>query len=320
MTHAKLDLNLDGFEPYVSFLTGHTQTVLGHVLPSAHINFALHAEVLDLPDGDQLFVEYDDNKSDFTLSLYHGLAGDARSDYMRRSAILAKKIGWNVILVSHRGLNNTRARQTYHSGRGEDASAVIEWARKKFPGSKQVALGFSMSGSILMNLLTERYGETQPDFAVVVHAPLDLAKSARLLSQGLSKVYDYRFYLLLKKIIKEREQGQIKMPFLGKTMDIDEIYSSQVNGFKNALDYYEKCSTRDYVDRIKTKTFVLTAQDDPFVDVSDYLKAKWNENVHLIVQNYGGHMGYFARKNDPRYGHRWLDHYLESVFLKIQNG
>ena len=51
--------------------------------------------------------------------------------------------------------------------------------------------------------------------------------------------------------------------------------------------------------------------------LSDYLKAKWKQNVHLTFKEHGGHMGYFAKKKDPGHGHRWLGHYLESVFKKI---
>jgi predicted alpha/beta-fold hydrolase len=73
------------------------------------------------------------------------------------------------------------------------------------------------------------------------------------------------------------------------------------------------------VNEIKTKTFILAAYDDPFIDIQDYLRANWNKNVHLCFQKKGGHMGYYAKKKNPNYGHRWLDHYLGSVFEKIQS-
>lgn len=319
MSISKLSLPLNPFVPFVPVMTGHTQTVLGHILPSQYPAFPFSEHVLPLPDGDELLLEYVDNDSPFTISLYHGLAGDAQSDYIRRTAILANRMKWNVIRVNHRGVSlKARAAYTYHCGRGEDAAAVIRWARQRFRGSRHVAVGFSMSGSILLNLLTGRFGDEQPDFGVVVHAPLDLAKSASLLTAGFSRVYDIRFYLILKKIIHEREKGGFKMPLIARTMDVDEMYSSRINGFANALDYYQKCSPLGFTERIQTRTFVLTAHDDPFVDVQDYLAAGWGENVNLHLQNYGGHMGYFAKNRHPCYGHRWLDHYLETVFRKIE--
>ncbi len=313
---ASIDLKLNPFVPMLPVSTGHTQTVLGHIVPSSYQSLGLTEVILKLDDGDELLLEYRDNKSEYTISLYHGLAGDSQADYIRRSANLAQTLGWNIVLVNHRGASQkAQATRTYHSGRGEDADAVLKWAKAKFSASKQVALGFSMSGSILLNLLTRRYGTVQPDFAIVVNSPLDLARCSYLLTKGFSKIYDLRFYLTLKKLINQKDD--IVLPLLGRTTDIDQIYTSKANGFADAADYYTKCSTLNYVDQIETRTFVLAAHDDPFIDIADYLKAKWNQNVHLTYKKHGGHMGYFAKKKDPGYGYRWLDHYLESVFKKI---
>lgn len=318
MSFSEIDLKLSSFEPIVPIWTGHTQTIIGHIVPSETTPLDLTQEVLILDDGDELFLEYLDQKSEFTVSIYHGLAGDSSADYVRRSGELAFELGWNIILVNHRGAHEkARAIKTYHSGRGEDAAAVIKWCRNKFSGSRQIALGFSMSGSILLNLLTGRYGTEQPDFAIVVNAPLNLKSAAENLSVGLSKIYDYRFYLTLKALIQKKTK--MKMPLLARTIDIDEMYTSQVNGFKNADDYYKQCSAGKYLNNIKTRTFVLSAFDDPFIDVSDYVNGNWSSSVHLTLLKHGGHMGYFDRKKDPKYGRRWLDQYLGSVFEKIRN-
>jgi predicted alpha/beta-fold hydrolase len=317
---SKINLNLETFIPLVPIATGHTQTILGHIVPSRTSLLNLTESVLKLPDGDELLLQYIDRKSHKTLSLFHGLAGDANADYIRRSADIAGELGWNVVLVNHRAAHpKAKALKTYHSGRGEDASCVIEWARKTFPNSVQIALGFSMSGSILLNLLTERYGKVQPDVAVVVNAPLDLYDASIRLSKGLSKVYDWRFYMILKRLIEERGEN-FNLPALGKTIEIDDLYTSKVNGFLDAYDYYKQCSTFPYLEKIKTETFVLSSHDDPFIDVSYYLSAKWSDKVHLTLQKFGGHMGYFSKNKNPKYGRRWLDHYLGSVFGTIESG
>ena len=319
MQFSKIDLKLQTFVPLLPVATGHSQTILGHIIPSKTSLLSLIEHILILPDGDELLLQYIDRKSDKTLSLYHGLAGDSSADYIRRSADLAGELGWNVILVNHRCAHpKAKALKTYHSGRGEDASAVLAWAREKFPNSKQIALGFSMSGSILLNLLTGRYGKVQPDVAVVVNAPLDLHDASVRLSQGLSKVYDWRFYVILKQLIEERGEA-FNLPVLGKTIDIDNAYTSKMNGFLDAYDYYKQCSTFPYLEKIQTETFVLSSHDDPFIDVKFYLSAKWSDKVHLTLQKFGGHMGYVSRNKDPKYGRRWLDHYLGSVFRTIES-
>lgn len=174
-----------------------------------------------------------------------------------------------------------------------------------------------MSGSILLNLLTGRSGSEQPDFAVVVNAPLNLEASTRLLTKGFSKIYDLRFYWRLRKMIQQKG-GDFVIPSIGKTRDIDELYTAPVNGFRNAADYYEQCSTYKYVSQIKTPTFVLSTYDDPFIDVQDYLLADWSESTQVRLLRAGGHIGYFSKMKDPMYGHRWLDCYMESVLKLVR--
>ncbi len=309
--------SLEKFVPALSIWTGHTQTILGHIVPSPKLKVDLQFELLTLDDDDQLYLEWYRGSAPITLTLFHGLAGDAQADYIHRSANIAIELGWSVVLVNHRGASpHATAKKSYHSGRGHDAEAVIEWSRRHFPATKQVALGFSMSGSILLNLLSQRFGTKQPDFAVVVNAPLDLGKSSRLLQKGFSKIYDIRFYLLLRKIILSKED--VQLPLVGRVYDLDETYTAKINGFKNREDYYEQCSAGNFVQRIKTPTFVLTSEDDPFVDVSDYQNANWPAAIRLTISKHGGHMGYFSKKSDPKYGRRWLDRYLRSVFEEIQ--
>jgi predicted alpha/beta-fold hydrolase len=304
--------------PFVPVYTGHTQTVLGHIVPSITIKRNYPEHILALPDGDELHLLYWDVQGPVTVILCHGLGGNSDSDYIRRAADIAVARNWNVILVNHRRASNkAKAKKSYHSGRGEDLGEVILWARSKFKNSTLVAAGFSMSGSILLNLLSYRNGKHQPDFGIVVNAPLDLKSASKKLSEGFSKTYDIRFFLVLKKLIEEGTE--IKLPVMGRTYDIDEIYTSKANGFINADDYYERCSTFAHVASIDTKTFVLSSYDDPFIDVNFYLNANWSNNVHLTLQKHGGHMGYFNKIKDPKYGRRWLDHYLESVFGQIEN-
>lgn len=318
MTLKNLDLKLRPFKPILSVWTGHSQTLLGHFIPSPALAEKFENHVLTLPDGDQLLLHFFDNKSDYTLSVYHGLGGSAEADYVRRTANLGLQRGWNVVLVNHRMASHlAKAKKSYHSGRGEDAEAILDWCREKFAGSKQIAVGFSMSGSILLNLLVKRYGKRGPDYAVVVNAPLKLDSAAELLTKRFSKVYDIRFYLTLKKII-QREDVDLKLPLIGQTKDIDEVYTSKKNGFKNGKDYYMQCSAWSYVERIETPTFVLTAEDDPFVNVSDYHTAHWPAAAHVTINKYGGHMGYIEKSVDAKLGRRWLDYYLETVFDKIK--
>ncbi len=304
------------FEPLTSLWSGHLQTLLGHFLKSRGWTYPTRKVEIQLSDGDVLDGEFSDLKGPFTLVLMHGLGGGRRSDYMERTAAIASQMGWNVLTIDHRGAGERLTEKTYHSGRGEDASDIISWCRQQDPQAKIFAVGFSMSGSILLNLLTGRRGKVQPDYACVVNAPIDLLDASENLLKGFSRVYDYRFYLLLRKLVLKR--GKIKkLPLWGTVRLIDDLHTAKNNNYLHAEDYYRKCSTIDSLEKIKTPTFVLTAEDDPFVRSKNYLKAKWSSQCHITIAKSGGHMGYISRKSYINFGRRWLDYYFYQIFKAV---
>lgn len=318
MKIADLELNLKPFEPFFKFETAHTQTLLGHFIKSPVFGKKLKVHQIQLPDGDQMSVQTHIGKSQFIVVVFHGLGGTADSDYMHRTAIVADRLGHSVVLVEHRGVGKSKgfAQKPYHSGRGEDASAVSEYLRQTFPDKVQIFIGFSLSGSVLLNLLTERFGTHLPDYGIVVNAPIKLNHSSSMLQKGFSKFYDLRFYFMLKKMIKEQD-SKVKLPLWGSTQLIDKLYTSQKSGFKDDQDYYKICSTYPYLKQIRVPTFVLTSEDDPFIVFKDYANAEWNEQTHRTFIKHGGHMGYVSRRKITPFDRRWLDHYINQVLHQI---
>ena len=58
MNIKNIDLALNAFEPYFSFWTGHTQTLLGHLIKSDSFKFSTNSTKVVLPDEDHLDIEY----------------------------------------------------------------------------------------------------------------------------------------------------------------------------------------------------------------------------------------------------------------------
>jgi uncharacterized protein len=317
---AGIKLDLLPFVPVVGLETSHSQTLLGHFIKSKTFEASGRQEYLKLPDGDLMSLKIYPNEKPAVVTLFHGLAGDHTSDYIQRSAKLAYDLGYSVVLVDHRGagLAEGKARRPYHSGRGDDASEVSLKLKEFFPDKKQIFIGFSMSGSILLNLVSGRYGKHKPDFCVVVNAPLNLYKASTFLTKGFSRFYDLRFYFLLKKLIRKAEPN-IYLPTVAKTRMIDDLFTSKRSGFVDSLDYYTQCSSYPYLDRIDVPTFVLTSKDDPFIAFEDYANAQWNDFTHRTFIDYGGHMGYISKHRSEKYGIRWLDDYLHKVLLAIES-
>lgn len=299
---------------------GHLQTILGYALASPSL--PLRGEKISIPfaDGDTLIGSYYEGKSEFLVLLFHGLTGSTDSTYMHRSTLIALEQGHSVLLVNHRGCGEGKglAKKPYHSGRGEDISEIIAFARKRYPGKKQIAMGFSLSANALLILLAGVRGEHKPDFAFAANGPIDLRTCSDYLKKGLNRLYDYRFVQDCKKdIYYKQEQGLLKtnhvIPNSFYLEDIDRIYTAPEGGFEDQNDYYAKCSAAPHLQKITTPTFLLTAKDDPFIVWQPYLNAKGNPHIQLHIEEYGGHLGYISKVKGLFGYERWLDHAVTEV-------
>jgi predicted alpha/beta-fold hydrolase len=72
------------------------------------------------------------------------------------------------------------------------------------------------------------------------------------------------------------------------------VYSSRAHGFKNAKDYYEKCSSLQFLNAIKIPVLILNALNDSFLSEAcfPFEAAKSNPNIFLETPKHGGHVGF----------------------------
>ncbi len=306
---------------------GHQQTLLGYLIPSPPLKGRKQIFFVDLPDGDKLHCTLISGTSPYVISLYHGLAGDSQSDYMRRSANLCQDLGHTVVLVNHRGAGEgfLYSRQSYHSGRADDMSAVIKYLRESNPSKKQIAIGFSMSANILLSLMGGFLGEHLPDAGIAVNGPINLGRSSHLLSRGLNRVYDLNFIHNLRRYLRNKQKAgladvEFSVSPLMKVHEFDEIYTAPAGGFESADHYYRSCSAKQYVHRIDRPVHVLTAQNDPFICVDDYRDASFSSSCFVRIEKTGGHMGYLSSQLTPLGTHRWLDYYLYEAVQHLTKG
>ncbi|HJU83865.1 MAG TPA: alpha/beta fold hydrolase [Holophagaceae bacterium] len=318
-------MDLERFEPSLRppwWARGpHAQTILGHLLPSPAAAPPWESLTLRLPDGDALKVRLARGRTDTLVYLFHGLGGDADRDYMRRSAALAWRAGHSVMAVNHRGAGEGRggARRPYHSGATTDAATVIQAGRGFFPGHRHLAIGFSLSGNILLLLLGRDQHLAQPDLVISVNPPVDLDHCSRLMERGLNRIYDFRFVGLLRKHLQEQFEfglldAPVRIPALATLRDFDNLYTAPYGGFRDREDYYATCSAGPHLGAIQTPTVILSCKDDPFAPGSDIEACRRSPAVHLHLEARGGHMGYLDA-GVP--GRRWLDaalqHYMDAL-------
>lgn len=313
-----IKLNLQPCVPPIWAPSGHAQTVLGHILPSPRLGELGERVEIALSGGDRLVAFLINGKSDTVVYLFHGLAGSTDSTYIHRTARVAMAQGHTVFMVNHRGCGAGAglAKEPYHSGRAEDLSASIAYGKRIFPKHKHLAIGFSLSGNALLLLLSGRRGETKPDYAISVNAPIDLESAALNLKAGFNRVYDIKFFLQCRRDVlhgRAKDAAHYQIPRFNTLYEFDNVYTAPAGGFKNREDYYSSCSTVNLLSEIKTPTLVMTAMDDPFVKIEHYLNAKVSSYVSLHIEKFGGHMGYLSKNITPLGSRRWQDYALSEA-------
>ena len=297
--------------------SGHLQTILGNYLPGESAAYPFEPIQIPLRDGDRLTGRHYPGDTDVLTLVFHGLGGDDQAHYVRRTVALARKLGHHVWTLNHRGCGAGRglAKKPYHSGSGEDLGAAFARARDLHPALRQLAVAYSLSANALLLNLGGGLPETaaRPDAAIAVNPPVDLGACSSSIHRGLSRLYELRFIRRCRKAIRERlDDGLIPDAYrtwpLMSLREFDDAYTTKAAGFRNADDYYARCSARPHLSKITVPTVVLMAKDDPFIPWRHAAEASASASVHLHFEARGGHMGYLSRDLP---GHRWLPYAVE---------
>jgi predicted alpha/beta-fold hydrolase len=191
---------------------------------------------------------------------------------------------------------------SYNSGKTDDVSLIINYILANYNYKNIVLLGYSMGGNITLKYLGEN-SEIPLNIrgAIAISVPCDLEGSSNTLSNWHNAIYLNRFMITLKKKALLKLQ---KFPNCGlneeaiinaKTFrDFDNAVTAPLFGYKNAHDYWTKCSSKQFLEGIKQPTLIINALDDSFLSESCYPfeGAKNHKNLTFEVPKYGGHVGF----------------------------
>ncbi len=270
-----------------------------------------------LDDGDQLALEVSTpegwSPGDRTVLLMHGLCGCQGSNYLVRLAKKLYRLGIRAVRMNQRGCGSGRglARHLYHSGRSEDALAAVQALRETSPVSSVV--GFSLGANMALKLAGELGAAAAEHFdqVVAICPPANLLGCAYLISRPSSRLYDQFFVRLLRRLVADRhalfpDLGPVDLPDELTLYGFDDVYTAPHSGFKNALDYYARSSSAQFVPNVQVPCHVLFAEDDPFIDPAALDAVRVPANVQVIRTPHGGHLGFLGMPGKRR-GFRWMD-------------
>ncbi|MDU0353236.1 hydrolase [Paraglaciecola aquimarina] len=284
----------------------HVQTIYPRFMQKrAALNY--RKEKLILPDGDFVDLVWagDVKQSRGLITLFHGLEGSIRSHYSNDMAANLVSQGYAVVLMHFRGCGgevNLKTR-AYHSGETEDAWYFLNWLEQKFPETRKVAMGFSLGANMLLKLLSEQPKQKILKAAMAISVPFKLDLCSTSINHGFSRVYQtYLLKSMVQNLLKKMRFIDYKNLLTVTESDIkkfksfkefDQHVTAPLHGYASATDYYQQCSSINFLADIDTPTLVLHAKDDPFMHESILPEEKdLSAKVALEVSEKGGHVGF----------------------------
>ena len=257
-------------------------------------------ERIDTPDGDFLDLDWWKQGADKVVIIQHGLEGSSDRPYVLGKAKAFFQLSYDVLAWNFRGCSGemNRTARFYHSGATDDLDLVVQHALKDYNHIDLV--GFSLGGNLTLKYLGEAPRSGTIKHAVTISTPLDLDAGSDHLHTMRGRIYEKRFLRNLRKKVLKKAQvmpdviDASKLEEVKTLRDFDDLYTAPLHGFKNAADYYRKCSSQFFLNGITVPTLIINAENDPFL-TKQSLNQKQVENnpkVQLLTTTHGGHVGF----------------------------
>lgn len=302
------------FQPAWWLRSPHLQTIFPSLFRKP-AGFTPDWERVELEDGDFMDLAWHRRpEADPPLvMMIHGLEGSLDSHYASNMLAALHTAGFNTVMLHLRGRGRepNRLPQSYHSGASDDLRLILQHlqAHDQMPAA---VIGVSLGGNLLLKYLGEEGEHCPLKTAVAISVPFQLNVCAKKLGNGFAKIYGQ--YLLSKLKDSYRDKfSRVQSPLaidlhnIKTLWQFDNEITAPLHGFKDAADYYQRCSCAQFLPDIATPTLILHAQDDPFMTPGIVPAADaMSEHVTLELTRHGGHVGFIESYSDGKINY-WLE-------------
>ncbi len=297
------------FIPLAGAANPHIQTLLPRLIRHKP-DFDFFWQRLELPDGDFVDLAWTEDpqqaKGKPRLVIFHGLEGSAYSPYAHGLLSVCRRQNWLGVVMHFRSCSGepNRNQRIYHSGETEDARYFLNWLPAHLGHHvPTIAVGYSLGGNMLGYYLGQEEHHAPLDGAVIVSAPLMLEPSSHRLEHGFSRFYQaYLLAELKKTALRKLEKYPGSLPVsadeirsLKKISEFDEVITAPIHHFQDASDYYQRCSAKPLIHKIRKPLLIIHALDDPFMAPEVLLDPHaLPQNIEYQLTEHGGHVGFVS--------------------------
>lgn len=281
----------------------HAQTIIPALFRKVSgINYL--RERIATEDEDFLDLDWSRVDSKKIAIFSHGLEGSTNACYIQGMVKEFNACGWDALAWNFRSCGGelNRTVRLYHGGCTHDLNAVISHALKTKKYKEMALIGFSLGGNITLKYLGDYQARlpSQLHRCCVFSVPCDLYACAQALSRGINRIYLNRFLVTLKEKISKKAE---KFPGIFSSTNIDKIHdfidfdnhiTAPLSGFKDAIHYYNECSSKFSIPLIQTPTLIVNALNDPFLHPACFPNEECHKSRTVCFEGPydGGHQGF----------------------------
>ena len=310
-----MPITKSSFKPAWGLSNPHLQTLWATFFRSMP-EVDLHMQRVELEDGDFIDLAITPLAGKPIIIMMHGLEGSLKSPYVKPLIKQLDESGYGVCFMHFRGCSDelNRLPRSYHSGDSSDLHFVIDYLQDEYQQNPFAVIGYSLGGNVLLKWLGELGDEAPTTTAIAVSVPFQLEHAGDRLEKSFSRVYQKHLISTCQK--KYQQKFEFQTSPLGEELDVkkldtfytfDDQVTAPLHGFEGADDYYQQCSSRQFLRYIEKPTLILHAKDDPFMwekTVPD--EDELSPSVVLELSEAGGHVGFVAGTH-PLNIEYWLD-------------
>ncbi len=272
-------------------------------------------ETINTPDNDFIDLDWSRVGTNSLVVILHGLEGNSYRPYIKGMVKTCNQHSYDTVAINFRGCSGkpNKLLKSYHQGSSEDLHIVINHLLSHYKYRNINIVGFSLGGNVTLKYLGENIYPIPKiiNKVIAISVPNDLESCAIRLAKKSNKIYMNYFLKMLHEKIKakiamfpdkidDKDYKQIRT-----FKEFDDKYTAPINGFRNAKEYWDKCSSKQFLTNIKIPTLLINAKNDPFLTKKCFPinESIENKNLFLETPKSGGHVGFINFNKNGEYWH-----------------
>ncbi len=284
----------------IPLFNAHLETIYPSLLRAVAIE-PYQRERIETNDLDFLDLDWLTQQSKNLVIISHGLEGNTHRAYVKGMARAFFTNGFDTLAWNYRGCSEEMNKQLrfYHSGATDDLDRVVQYAIDKKQYEAIYLIGFSLGGNLTLKYLGERTPNSIIKKSIVFSVPLNLHSSCMQISKPSNWIYSNRFLKSLKNKIIQKSKVMQGLNLNGiekisSLIQFDDHFTAPLHGYRNAIDYYQQCSSLYFLKDISIPTHIVNAQNDPFLSEDCYPIEQLRNHSFITFENpkHGGHVGF----------------------------